>query len=174
MLGRLTAYFAERSEPVVLVFYGDHLPYLGDNQKGYAELGSEVAIAENDRTDILCSYKTPYVIWTNAAAADALDWEAAAKQLALPEDGTVSAAFLGSVLLDLTGRGGESPWFDFLSSVRRLVPVVQKKIYILTDGELIANRDLLERTDETAAALKAAIRKWRCWNYYKLKYAEVG
>lgn len=174
MLGRLTAYFAERSEPVVLVFYGDHLPYLGDNQKGYAELGSEVAIAENDRTDILCSYKTPYVIWTNAAAADALDWEAAAKQLALPEDGAVSAAFLGSVLLDLTGRGGESPWFDFLSSVRRLVPVVQKKIYILTDGELIANRDLLERTDETAAALKAAIRKWRCWSYYKLKYAEVG
>ena len=174
MLGRLTAYFAERSEPVVLVFYGDHLPYLGDNQKGYAELGSEVAIAENDRTDILCSYKTPYVIWTNAAAADALDWEAAAKQLALPEDGTVSAAFLGSVLLDLTGRGGESPWFDFLSSVRRLVPVVQKKTYILTDGELIANRDLLERTDETAAALKAAIRKWRCWSYYKLKYAEVG
>ena len=174
MLGRLTAYFAERSEPVVLVFYGDHLPYLGDNQKGYAELGSEVAIAENDRTDILCSYKTPYVIWTNAAAADALDWEAAARQLALPEDGTVSAAFLGSVLLDLTDRAGESPWFDFLSSVRRLVPVVQKKIYILTDGELIANRDLLERTDETAAALKAAIRKWRCWSYYKLKYAEVG
>ena len=174
MLGRLTAYFAERSEPVVLVFYGDHLPYLGDNQKGYAELGSEVAIAENDRTDILCSYKTPYVIWANAAAADALDWEAAAKQLALPEDGTVSAAFLGSVLLDLTGRSGESPWFDFLSSVRRLVPVVQKKTYILTDGELIANRDLIERTDETAAALKAAIRKWRCWSYYKLKYAEVG
>ena len=174
MLGRLTAYFAERSEPVVLVFYGDHLPYLGDNQKGYAELGSEVAIAENDRTDILCSYKTPYVIWTNAAAADALDWEAAAKQLALPEDGTVSAAFLGSVLLDLTGRSGENPWFDFLSSLRRIAPVVQKKTYILTDGELIANRDLLERTDETAAALKAAIRKWRCWSYYKLKYAEVG
>ena len=58
--------------------------------------------------------------------------------------------------------------------MRRLVPVVQKKTYILTDGELIANRDLLERTDETAAALKAAIRKWRCWSYYTLKYAEVG
>ena len=29
MLGRLTAYFEERGEPVVLVFYGDHLPYLG-------------------------------------------------------------------------------------------------------------------------------------------------
>ena len=93
-----------------------------------------MANAQNEMTHILCSYKTPYVIWTNAAAADALDWEAAAKQLVLPEDGTVSAAFLGSVLLDLTGRGGESPWFDFLSSVRRLVPVVQKKTYMLPDG----------------------------------------
>ena len=26
-------------EPVVLVFFGDHLPYLGDNQMAYAELG---------------------------------------------------------------------------------------------------------------------------------------
>ena len=172
MLGRLTAYFAERSEPVVLVFYGDHLPYLGDNQKGYAELGSEVAIAENDRTDILCSYKTPYVIWTNAA--DALDWEAAAKQLALPEDGTVSAAFLGSVLLDLTGRGGESPWFDFLSSLRRIAPVVQKKTYILADGSVLPQRILNEQTDEASMELKDAVRKWRCWSYYKLKYAEVG
>ena len=174
MLGRLTAYFAERSEPVVLVFYGDHLPYLGDNQKGYAELGSEVAIAENDRTDILCSYKTPYVIWTNAAAADALDWEAAAKQLALPEDGTVSAAFLGSVLLDLTDRAGESPWFDFLSSLRRIAPVVQKKTYILADGSVLPQRILNEQTDEASMELKDAVRKWRCWSYYKLKYADVG
>ena len=172
MLGRLTAYFEERSEPVVLVFYGDHLPYLGDNQKGYAELGSEVAIAENDRTDILCSYKTPYVIWTNAA--DALDWEAAAKQLALPEDGTVSAAFLGSVLLDLTDRAGESPWFDFLSSLRRIAPVVQKKTYILADGSVLPQRILNEQTDESSMELKDAVRKWRCWSYYKLKYAEVG
>ena len=114
------------------------------------------------------------MLWANDAAADTLNWNEAVAALDLPEDGVLSAAFLGSVLLDLTGRAGESPWFDFLSSVRRLVPVVQKKIYILTDGELIANRDLLERTDETAAALKAAIRKWRCWSYYKLKYAEVG
>ena len=131
-----------------------------------------MAIAENDRTDILCSYKTPYVIWTNAA--DALDWEAAAKQLALPEDGTVSAAFLGSVLLDLTDRAGESPWFDFLSSLRRIAPVVQKKTYILADGSVLPQRILNEQTDEASMELKDAVRKWRCWSYYKLKYAEVG
>ena len=174
MLGRLTAYFAERDEPVVLVFYGDHLPYLGDNQKGYAELGSEVSIPENEREDILCSYKTPYVLWANDAAADTLNWNEAVAALDLPEDGVLSASFLGSVLLDLTGRAGESPWFDFLSSLRRIAPVVQKKTYILADGSVLPQRILNEQTDEASMELKDAVRKWRCWSYYKLKYADVG
>ena len=93
MLGRLTAYFAEREEPVVLVFYGDHLPYLGDNQKGYAELGSEVSIPENEREDILCSYKTPYVLWANDAAADTLNWERG-RGRAGPAGGRRSLCFL--------------------------------------------------------------------------------
>ena len=173
MLGRLTAYFEERGEPVVLVFYGDHLPYLGDNQKGYAELGSEVTAAENDRTDILCSYKTPYVIWANSAAAETLDWDSAVASLELPEDGVISAAFLGSILLDLTSRTGEDPWFDFLGSLRRTAPVVQKKTYILADGTVLPQRILNEQTDEAAAALKDAVYKWRCWSYYKLKYQTV-
>lgn len=174
MLGRLTEYFAEREEPVVLVFYGDHLPYLGDNQKGYAELGSEVSIPENEREDILCSYKTPYVLWVNDAAADTLNWNEAVAALDLPEDGVLSASFLGSVLLDLTGRTGESPWFDFLSSLRRIAPVVQKKTYILADGSVLPQRILNEQTDESSMELKDAVRKWRCWSYYKLKYADVG
>ena len=173
MLGRLTAYFAEREEPVVLVFYGDHLPYLGDNQKGYAELGSEVSIPENEREDILCSYKTPYVLWANDAAADTLNWSETVSALDLPEDGVLSASFLGSVLLELTGRAGESPWFDFLSSLRRIAPVVQKKTYILADGSVLPQRILNEQTDEASMELKAAIHKWRCWSYYKLKYADV-
>ena len=174
MLGRLTAYFSDREEPVVLVFYGDHLPYLGDNQKGYAELGSEVSIPENEREDILCSYKTPYVLWANDAAADTLNWSEAVAALDFPEDGVLSASFLGSVLLDLTGRAGESPWFDFLSSLRRIAPVVQKKTYILADGSVLPQRILNEQTDEASMELKAAVHKWRCWSYYKLKYADVG
>ena len=39
MLGRLVDTFSAVEEPVVLVFFGDHLPYLGDNQLAYAELG---------------------------------------------------------------------------------------------------------------------------------------
>ena len=159
---------------MVLVFYGDHLPYLGDNQLAYAELGSEVAVAEMDRKDVLCSYKTPYVIWANSAAVETLDWDSAVSALDLPEDGVLSAAFLGQTVLELTGRTGESPWFDFLGSLRRISPVVQKKIYVLADGTVLPQRILNEQTDEASMALKDAIHKWRCWSYYKLKYKDIG
>lgn len=174
MLGRLVAYFRRRQEPVVLVFYGDHLPYLGDNQKGYADLGSDIAAPADSQQDPLSPYKTPYVIWANDAAAEALSWSGAVSALGLPEDGTISAAFLGSVVLDLTGRTQETAWFRFLSSLRRMAPVIQKETYILADGRMVTAQDLAQSTDETDTALVSAIQKWRCWSYYKLKYKVVA
>ena len=160
MLGRLVDTFSAAEEPVVLVFFGDHLPYLGDNQLAYAELGF-TARAE---WDALTSYETPYVIWANDAAAQALDWEAAVASLDLPEDGRLSASFLGAAVLELTGRTGESPWFDFLNQLRRELPVVQKQAYQLADGTV---------TDQLTEEQAAKIAKWRQWSYYKLMYKEI-
>ena len=150
----------KRSEPVVLVFFGDHLPYLGDNQLAYAELG----FTARPEWDPLTSYETPYVIWTNDAGAEALDWEAAVASLDLPESGDLSAAFLGAAVLELTGRTGESPWFDFLNQLRRELPVVQKQAYLPADGTL---------TDQLTAEQAAQVLKWRQWSYYKLMYKEI-
>lgn len=160
MLGRLVDYFSQRSEPVVLVFFGDHLPYLGDNQLAYAELG----FTARPEWDPLTSYETPYVIWANDAGAEALDWEAAVASLDLPESGDLSAAFLGAAVLELTGRTGESPWFDFLNQLRRELPVVQKQAYLPADGTL---------TDQLTAEQAAQVLKWRQWSYYKLMYKEI-
>ena len=160
MLGRLVDTFAAAEEPVVLVFFGDHLPYLGDNQLAYAELG----FTARPEWDALTSYETPYVIWANDAAAQALDWEAAVASLDLPEDGRLSASFLGAAVLELTGRTGESPWFDFLNQLRRELPVVQKQAYQLADGTV---------TDQLTEEQAAKIAKWRQWSYYKLMYKEI-
>ena len=164
MLGRLVDYFSQTDEPVVLAFWGDHLPYLGDNQLAYAQLGSEVALAEEDRENPLCSYETPYVIWANAAAAQVLDWESAVENLDLPETNRLSASFLGAALLELTGRGEESPWFAFLNQLRRELPVVQKKTYMTMDGTL---------TPLLTSDQQEMIDQWRQWSYYKLRYKEV-
>lgn len=164
MLGRLVDYFSQTDEPVVLAFWGDHLPYLGDNQLAYTQLGSEVGLPEEERVNTLCSYETPYVIWANDAAAEALDWESAVESLDLPETNRLSASFLGAALLELTGRGEESPWFAFLNQLRRELPVVQKKTYMTMDGTL---------TPLLTSDQQALIDQWRQWSYYKLRYKEV-
>ena len=171
MLGRLVDYFSQRSEPVVLVFLGDHLPYLGDNQKAYAELGMEIALPEAEQADPLCAYETPYVIWANDAAAQALDWETAAAALDLPESGTISASFLGAMVAELTGRTGESPWFDFLNQLRRVVPAVRHQTYLLADGAYRTEAELAATAEGQEAY--DLVLKWRQWSYYKLMYKEM-
>ena len=153
MLGRLREYFAAQDEPVVLVFFGDHLPYLGDNQLGYAELG----FTGEDYWSELTSYETPYVIWANDAAYDLLDWSRAE---ALPE--TISASFLGAAVVELTGR--ETAWSSFLNELRREAPVIQKQTTVLSDGTVL--------TEDAGADVLEAVAKWRQWSYYKLKYQE--
>lgn len=160
MLGRLWRYFDAREEPVVLVFWGDHLPYLGDGQMGYRELGLNVGQSGQEN---LSAYETPFVIWANGPAAEALDWDRAVKALDLPE--TLSASFLGAAVLELTGRGDECPWFSFLNQLRRELPVVQKTLFQLHDGSL---------TGELNPEQQELLQKWRRWSYYKLQYKEVS
>ncbi len=160
LLGSLVDYFSGREEPVVVAFWGDHLPYLGDNMKGYADLGLELA------TDKALQYSTPYVIWANDAAADALDWERAVESLDLPEDRQISAAFFGTMVLELTGRRDEDPWFSFLCDLRREVPIVHWGRRVGPDGQEL-DLDLPEN-----APVAEQIAKWRRWSYYKLKYQE--
>ena len=166
MLGRLTEYFSQTEEPVLLAFYGDHLPYLGDGMRGYQDIDSQVALPEAERDDPLCSYETPYVLWVNDAAAEVLDWERAVASLDLPEDHRLSACFLGDTVLELTGRDQDNAWFAFLSHLRREMPVVQAELYEDSEGQVRSLSSLSpERQD--------AIRRWRCWSYYKLQHKEL-
>jgi len=169
MLGALRDYFAARQEPVLLVFFGDHLPYLGDNQLAYTELGMT---AEPYWTELL-SYETPYVIWANDAAAATLNWSAA-EVPALPEDAfidlppeRISAAFLGALVTELTGHSSDSSWFSFLNELRREFPVVQKTAALTAEGKVV-NPNLLD--DHAPQSLD----KWRQWSYYKLKAQEFA
>ncbi len=161
MLGQLHDYFENRTEPVVLVFYGDHLPYLGDNGSGYRELGIDVTQLDDAVTDTYFAYETPYVIWGNDAAAEKLDWDTRADALNLPQGGSLSAAFLGAAVLELTGRGSEDAWFGFLNELRRSCPVVQGETMQLADGTICR---LSELQDEELAE---QILKWKKWTYYK-------
>lgn len=160
MLGELHEYFAASSEPVVLVYYGDHLPYLGDNRLAYRELG--LPAGEEQGENPFAGFETPFLIWYNDAAQAALG--DAPGSLDLPEDGSISASYLGAVLLELTGHREDSPWFAFLNDLRRELPVAHNGQYRTADGKL---------TDSLSPELSQQIEKWQNWSYYKLNYKKI-
>lgn len=163
MLKDLTEFYSEQSEPVLLVFFGDHLPYLGDNRQGYAELGLPAASVTGGE-DPFAAYTAPVLFWCNDAAAEALDFANAIEALDLPADGRISACYLGAAVLELTGRGEVSPWFAFLNEMRRELPVLHNGYYESADGEI---------TTEPTAEEAALVSRMRCWAYYKLRYGVV-
>ena len=166
MLALLADTFSATEEPVVLVYFGDHLPYLGDNRVGYQELGSQAALAEDQAQNPFAAYDTPYLIWANDSAAQTLDWEKAVAALELPADHRISASFLGQVVLELTGRGDDSPWFSWLGQLRRELPVVQPGACLTADGDIVLQNELSDMQQQM-------VDQMRRWSYYKLMQKEI-
>ncbi len=159
MLETLVEYFSQTEEPVVLAFFGDHFPNLGESGLSYNELG----LGATDQIPFKM-YATPYVIWANDAAAQALDWDTAVEALELPKNGYLSASFFGAAILELCGYSNTA-WNVFLNQLRRELPVVWCDRYYM-DGE----GTLLTELSDTQQTL---IDQWRCWSYYRLKYQTI-
>lgn len=102
MLTKLCNYLDTRPEPVLLVFYGDHLPALGQDYGVYQELGLPIGMTDTS-AHVLETYETPYLIWANEAYAPDCDFDA----LELPE--TISSSYLGAAVYELTGMCGMDP-----------------------------------------------------------------
>lgn len=158
MLEGLVEYFEARGEPVVLVFFGDHLPNLGDNYLCYRELGMDVGETEDIETT-LKTFSTPYVIWANQAADRVLDFSARREALDLPADNTINAQYLGALTLELTGRRDQDGYFSYLNDLRRELPVLRNGKGRTADGGYF---------DELPDQFAEDLRKLRFWEYYQL------
>ena len=158
MIGKLCDTYRTSDTPVVFVFYGDHLPYLGDNQSVYKALGKDFTATGTTTAESLEAFETPYLIWANDAAAAAIDWETAEMQL--PE--TMSACYLGASVLELVGRDGEEAWFNYLCQLRDQYPVMTADAVMTADGQLSAIESL-------SAEAKAPLEKYWQWAYYRLE-----
>lgn len=160
MLQSMTEYFSGREEPVLLVFFGDHLPNLGDNYKGYRELDTGIGEETGYVAASLRSYETPYVIWANPSAAEELNFPAAREALELPEDNVINANYLGAVTLELTGRRDENSFFSYLNELRRKLPILRNGAGLTGDGAYFS---------EPPQEYGGDIEKLRFWEYYRLK-----
>ena len=117
-------------EPVVVVFFGDHMPWLGDGNSVYNELGIDIDLS--DMEGFANYYSTPYIIWANEAAKEVTGGSFSG------EGPDVSACFLMDLMFQQCGWEGNS----FMAMNRELMETVTAVntgggLYLfVVDGEL--------------------------------------
>ncbi len=141
-------------EPVIFVAFGDHLPWLGDDNSVYTETGMN--IDEGTTEGYLNHYSTPYFIWANEAAKQVLNNEF------VGDGGTLSPNFLMNELFDLCGWTGNA-YMQYTQTVRAVSPVTAESGFYLLENEIT----------NTLPEDKAEIfRQFKCVQYYRRKNFE--
>lgn len=128
--------FREEEAPVVLVFFGDHKPTLGDSNRYLTQLGafSSASSAENR----FVRYSTPYLIWANDAAKEVLGKDFTG------QGDTISPCYLMSELFDCCGWEGPA-WLRYQRTLRDTLPVMQMGSFVLNGSGLTLASDTLRQ-----------------------------
>lgn len=128
-LGFLFDSISDMSEPVVFLYFSDHLPFLGENDQGYKQLGFN--ISDDSMEAYLNKYKTPYFIWSN----DAAKAQAEAGGIKVPTGAAplISSNYIASELLEFAGLDGGN-YFNYLYKLKEELPMITNRFY-LENGE---------------------------------------
>ena len=147
-LRKLLDDFAAEERPVVVVGFGDHMPWLGDGNSAYQELG--VNLDTSTKEGFYNYYGTRYFIWANDAAKEALGNDF------VGEGPDVSSCFLMNLLFDLCGWEGNA-W------TQATTEIYQEVSAITTVGGYVQNGEFTETLDEAG---KAALEQYQQLEYY--------
>lgn len=137
-LGTLVDYFEQCGEPVMIVFYGDHLPSmtLSDTSTLYSALGSVATVdtLQWSPEELKEMLSTDYLIWTNYESEPA-------------EDHTESSVLLGAHTLERAGLD-RSAYFRYLNEdAGRAYLLSRPRLFVAADGTPYAEAPMrYERT----------------------------
>lgn len=155
-LERLVNYFKSVNEPVIVVYFGDHLPYLGTDYKVFRELGYDLS-PNGTTTQRLNTYKTPFFIWKNPAAETVVDFD----QIQMPQDKVINTGYLAGLVFESIKAKDATPYMSYLNEMRSVLPVFRGSEY--SNGK--ENLDRLEKDSKEANYLKNLVY----WQYYRMK-----
>lgn len=114
MLQQLVEHYNSIDEPTIIVYFGDHLPSLGDEYKAFKE--SKYITGESDPDFLNKMYRVPLLIWNNY----------------LPEQPretlNMSPLFVSPYVLNMAKLPG-SYYTDYLYSLFKKIPVIPPKNY---------------------------------------------
>ena len=132
--------FNTRPEPVVVVVYGDHKPWLGNNGSVYSELG--IPLDTSDEAGLFGKYSTDYLLWGNAAARALLGEDTFSG-----EGGTISPNFLMNLVFERLGWQGNA-WAQFTDAVRQKMPVITTIGRFAWQGRYLPESDLPQEAQD--------------------------
>ncbi len=137
-LEQLVNALREDPEPVVLVTFGDHLPWMGDGNIFYDEMDVDLDLstAEGFRN----YYTTRYLIWANDAAKEVLGHDVAGEG---PE---ISPCYLMNLLFQQIGWEGPA-FLQAMDDMMEVFPVVT------TTGRYVVDGVLTEKIPESRQSL---------------------
>lgn len=114
-------------EPVVLVVYGDHKPWLGDDSVTYSELG--INLDRSTTEGFRNYYTTRYLIWANDAAKEICG------SSFVGEGPDISPCYLMNELFSQLGCEGTA-YMKFMNDMESSLPVINTSGFYLADGEV--------------------------------------
>ena len=146
--------FRHCDEPVVLVIFGDHKPWLGNNSTVYSALG--IALS-NANTETFYNYwSTRYLIWANDAAKEALGNDFVGTG---PD---ISPCFLMNLLFEQCGWQGDAYMQAVYDCWQALPTIHTSGLYLTSDGILTAQ---LSDTQQELARRFAWLEYYRSTNF---------
>lgn len=114
-------------DPVVLVVYTDHLPWMGDGNVFYEEMGINVDVSGDSEESFRRRYQTDYLIWANDAAKEVLENDFTGT------GPTISPSYLMNVVFDLCGWEGNA-YMQAMDDMMEVFPVVTTRGFYVVDG----------------------------------------
>jgi phosphoglycerol transferase MdoB-like AlkP superfamily enzyme len=122
---KLIEYFREQEEPTVVVLFGDHKPWLGNDDIGYKMLGIDIDMSTPQ--GMVNYYEAPYIIWGNDSAKDVFG------DVFKGEGNTISPNFLMPELFNLMGLKGNE-YMQYINDLKQSIDVLNK-VYYKENGE---------------------------------------
>ena len=148
-LEKLINYFDDEDEPVIVIIFGDHNPYLGDGALGYNELGINMDISTIE--GFLNYYETPYIIHGNNAAKEVFN------KNFIGTSETISPIFLMNVLFNYCGLSGNQ-YMQYMNDLKNNITVINENYYKIND-EFI-------RPEEIGNEVENLLKEYSYMNYY--------
>jgi len=122
---KLVDYFRNEEEPVIIIIFGDHNPWLGKDRVGYDMMNINLDLSSVE--GFKNYYQTPYIIWGNNGAKKMFNKDFTG------EGNNISPNFLMAELFQYLGWEGNE-YMQYLLKVKDKFDVIHK-LYFKENGE---------------------------------------